>query len=148
MLIIYSLVEGTIHFVAIHQRWLGKCLKRTLQKRLLHDIIYFCSRIIISRHLFRFTSSQTLTSHVPTFRSGGYRQRWENSLKLPSVPNRNTKDFKMYCPCCDCILIFPSETYSFHMPLHKESFRSKLSTIWILGSVTPILMIIPWELNC
>ena len=145
MLIIYSLVEGTIHFVAIHQRWLGKCLKRTLQKRL-HD---FCSRIIISIHLFQFTSSQTLTSHLPTFRFGGYRQRWENNLKLRIVPNRNTKGFKMYCPLLWLHSYFSIwSIFTSYALTQKESFRSKLSTIRTLGSVTLILMIILWELNC
>lgn len=140
MLIIYSLVEGTIHFVAIHQRWLGKCLKRTLQKRL-HDIINFCSRIIISRHLFQFTSSHTLTSHLPTFRFGGYRQRWENNLKLRSVPNRNTKGFKMYCPLLWLHSYFSIwSIFTSYALTQKESFRSKLSTIRTFGGVTLILM--------
>jgi hypothetical protein len=99
MLIVCSLFEGTIHFVAIHLRWLGKCLKRILQKRLHDIIIIFYSMIFyVTTYLGSLHDiiSKTWTSCLSAFRFGGYRRRWESNLKLQSVPNRNMKGFKMY----------------------------------------------------
>lgn len=59
------------------------------------------------------------------------------------------KGFKTYCPLLRLHSYFSIwSIFTSYALTQKESFRSKLSIIRTLGSVTLIPMIILWELNC
>ena len=150
MLIIYSLVEGTIHFVAIHQRWLGKCLKRTSQKRL-HYIIIFCSRIIISRDK-TFVSVHIITNinfPLAHFQVWRLQAALGEQSEITKCTKQEYERLQNVLPLAVTAFLFSIwSIFTYYALTQKESFRSKLSTIRALGSVILILMIICWELNC
>ena len=127
------LFEGTTHFVVIHLRWLGKCLKRILQKRL-HDIIIFFVRwfFFVSTHISHCCMIKSADIDFPLV----HFQVWRLQAAL-GEQSEITKCTKQEYERLQNVWPLPVSALSFHLKYAVSAFSSFFHLKYI-GTICPL----------